>query len=83
MSKLYDILEQIVEKVNKSVKFEEGQIHTNRKQIDYVAVPEELRLGCYRSNTGGTGRFAKGIMNDCKVYNYALSDEEIQNLIGS
>lgn len=60
---------------------ENGQIHTNKKQIDYVAVPEELRLGCYRSNVGGTGRFAKGIMNDCKVYNYALSDEQIEELL--
>ena len=60
---------------------ENGQIHTNRKQIDYVVVPEELRLGCYRSNVGGTGRFAKGIMNDCKIYNYALSDEEVNNLL--
>ena len=56
-----------------------GQIHKNTKQMDYVAVPEELRLGCYRSNVGGTGRFAKGIMNDCKIYNYALSDEEMNN----
>ena len=60
---------------------ENGQIHTNRKQITYVAVPEELRLGCYRSNVGGTGRFAKGIMNDCKVYNYALSDEQVNELL--
>lgn len=62
---------------------ENGQIHTNKKQIPYVAVPEELRLGCYRSNVGGTGRFAKGIMNDCKVYNYALSDEEINEFLTS
>ena len=62
---------------------ENGQIHTNKKQIAYVAVPEELRLGCYRSNVGGTGRFAKGIMNDCKIYNYALSDEEIEELLVS
>lgn len=62
---------------------ENGQIHTNNKQIPYVAVPEELRLGCYRSNVGGTGRFAKGIMNDCKVYNYALSDEEINEFLTS
>lgn len=61
---------------------ENGQIHTNKKQMDYVAVPEELRLGCYRSNVGGTGRFAKGILNDCKIYNYALSDAEIQELLG-
>lgn len=60
---------------------ENGQIHTNKKQIDYVAVPEELRLGCYRSNVGGTGRFAKGIMNDCKIYNCALSDEEVRVLL--
>lgn len=62
---------------------ENGQIHSNKKQIPYVAVPEELRLGCFRSNTGGTGRFAKGIMNDCKVYNYALSDEEINEFLTS
>lgn len=62
---------------------ENGQIHINRKQMDYIAVPEELRLGCYRSNVGGTGRFAKGIMNDCKVYNYALSDEQINELLVS
>ena len=62
---------------------ENGQIHTNKKQIAYVAVPEELRLGCYRSNVGGTGRFAKGIMNDCKVYNYALSDEQVNELLTS
>ena len=60
---------------------ENGQVHTNKKQIAYVAVPEELRLGCYRSNVGGTGRFAKGIMNDCKVYNYALSDEQVNELL--
>ena len=58
-----------------------GRIHTDTKQVGYLAVPEELRLGCYRSNTGGTGRFAKGIMNDCKVYNYALSDAEMEELL--
>lgn len=34
MSKLYDVLEQIIDKVNKSVKFEEGQELTDtEKQI--------------------------------------------------
>ena len=56
---------------------ENGQIYTNTKQMAYVAVPEELRLGCYRSNTNGTGRFAKGVLNDCRVYNVALTDEQI------
>lgn len=32
MSKLYDVLEQIIEKVNKSVKFEEGQILTDTEK---------------------------------------------------
>ena len=60
---------------------ENGQIHKDEKTMDYVAVGESLRLGCYRSNVGGTGRFAKGIMNDCKIYNYAISDEEMDELL--
>ncbi len=60
---------------------ENGQVHTNRKYMDYVAVPEELRLGCFRSNTNGTGRFAKGILNECKIYNVALTDEEITEFL--
>ncbi len=32
MSKLYDVLEQIIEKVNKSVKFEEGQVLTEAER---------------------------------------------------
>ena len=62
---------------------ENGQVHTNKKQMDYVAVPEELRLGCYRSNVNGTGRFAKGILNECVVYNVALSDEQINEFLTS
>ena len=60
---------------------ENGQIYTNTKQMAYVAVPEELRLGCYRSNVNGTGRFAKGILNDCRVYNVALTDEQVEELL--
>ena len=62
---------------------ENGQIHTNTKYMDYVAVPEELRLGCYRSNVNGTGRFAKGILNDCKIYNYAVDNEAVNNLLNN
>lgn len=60
---------------------ENGQIHKNEKTMEYVAVSEVLRLGCYRSNTNGTGRFAKGVLNDCKIYNYAISDEEMNELL--
>lgn len=60
---------------------ENGQIHTNTKAMEYYAVPEELRLGCYRSNTNGTGRFAKGLLNDCKIYNYALTDTQMEEIL--
>ena len=60
---------------------ENGLIHKNEKTMDYVAVGEALRLGCYRSNVGGTGRFAKGVLNDCKIYNYAISDDEMNELL--
>ena len=60
---------------------ENGQIHKNTKVMDYYAVPEELRLGCYRSNVGGTGRFAKGLLNDCKIYNYAISDMQMEEFL--
>ncbi len=58
-----------------------GQIHKNEKTMDYVAVSEPLRLGCYRSNVGGTGRFAKGILNNCRIYDYALTDAEMEELL--
>ena len=48
---------------------ENGQIYKTEKTMEYVAVGEALRLGCYRSNTGAPGRYAKGILNDCKIYN--------------
>ena len=60
---------------------ENGQIHTNTKYMDYIAVPEELRLGCYRSNVNGTGRFAKGILNDCRIYNVALTDAQLEEFL--
>lgn len=60
---------------------ENGQVHTNTKHMDYVAVPEELRLGCYRSNVNGTGRFAQGILNDCRIYDIALTDEQLEEFL--
>ena len=58
-----------------------SQIYKDEKTMDYVAVSEPLRLGCYRSNVGGTGRFAKGVLNNCRVYDYALSDTEMEELL--
>lgn len=58
-----------------------GQIYKDQKVMEYVAVAEPLRLGCYRSNVGGTGRFVKGTLNDCKIYNYDLTDTEMEALL--
>lgn len=58
-----------------------GQIYKDQKIMEYVAVAEPLRLGCYRSNVGGTGRFVKGVLNDCKIYNYDLTDTEMEELL--
>ena len=60
---------------------ENGQIHKNPKTMEYYAVPEELRLGCYRSNVNGTGRFARGLLNDCKIYNYAITDAQMEEIL--
>ena len=60
---------------------ENGQIHKNEVTMDYVAVGEPLWLGCFRSNIGASGRYAKGILNDCKIYNYAISDDEMNELL--
>lgn len=58
-----------------------GQIHKNEVTMDYVAVGEPLWLGCFRSNIGASGRYAKGVLNDCKIYNYAISDDEMNELL--
>ena len=60
---------------------ENGQIHKDAQTIDYVAVGEPLWLGCYRSASGAPGRYAKGILNDCKIYNYAIPDNEMNELL--
>lgn len=46
-------------------------------QLTYVHISQSLLLGCYQDIAGMPGRFAKGILNDCKVYNRAISDDEI------
>ena len=58
-----------------------GFIQKDTKAMSFVAVPENVRLGCYQTTVGGTGRFAKGIMNDCVIYNYALTDEQIEAML--
>lgn len=55
-----------------------GIVYTNTITGTFVAVAESLLLGCYQTTSGTKGRFAKGIMHDCKVYNYALSSDEIE-----
>lgn len=54
-----------------------GSVLTTSLQGTYITITQNLLLGCYQTTNGTKGRYAKGIMNDCKVYNCALSDEEI------
>lgn len=58
-----------------------GLVQKDTKDMSFVAVPENVRLGCYQTTLGGTGRFARGIMNDCVIYNYALTDEQIEAIL--
>ena len=60
---------------------ENGQIHKDEQTIPYIAVGESLWLGCYRSASGAPGRYAKGVLNDCKIYNYAISDDVMNELL--
>lgn len=55
-----------------------GVVYTDTITGTFVAVAESLLLGCYQTADGTKGRFAKGVMHDCKVYNYALSSDEIE-----
>lgn len=60
-----------------------GGVLTDSIQGVYTAITQNLLLGCYQTNAGEKGRYAKGIMNDCKVYNFALSDEEIDTWLNA
>lgn len=42
----------------------------------YVNVTHTLLLGASRDMDGTIGRFGVGIMNDCKVYDYAITDAQ-------
>ena len=47
----------------------------------YIAINQTLLLGCYQTTSGEKGRFAKGILHNCKVWDDALSEEEIAVLL--
>jgi hypothetical protein len=55
-----------------------GDILTTSQKVSYVSVSQNLLLGCYQQANGTKGRFVKGILNDCKVYDGVLSDAEIE-----
>lgn len=48
----------------------------------FTAVDETLLLGAYRDTSDTKGRFWLGTIYDCKVYNYALTADEITALMG-
>lgn len=55
-----------------------GDILTSSNKFIFTSVTQNLILGCYQTATGEKGRYVKGILNDCKVYDGVLSDAEIE-----
>lgn len=58
-----------------------GDVLSSSKNIGYSAHDKTLLLGCYQKIDGTKGRYAKGVMHDCIVYDRALSDDEITALL--
>lgn len=55
-----------------------GEVKTYIKNnSNYVTVPKNLLIGCYQSTSGGRDRYWNGTINDFRVYNRVLSDNEI------
>lgn len=51
---------------------------TSTANHSYTKITENLLLGCYQTTDGTHGRYTIGVLNDCKVYGYALSDAELE-----
>lgn len=60
-----------------------GEILTSSVDCTFVSIPQTLLLGGYQTSNGTKGRYAKGILEDCKVYNYALPDAEIEAFLNA
>ena len=55
-----------------------SEVFKNTCSVSALTIAETALLGCYQATTGEKGRYAKGIMRDCKIYNRALTDAEIE-----
>lgn len=47
---------------------------------EYHQIDETVLLGCYRDTTDAKGRYWKGTMNDCRIWERALTDAEVSAL---
>lgn len=55
-----------------------GEVETYTKNnLNYVTVPQNFLIGCYQKTDGARGRYWNGTINDFRIYNRVLSDEEI------
>ena len=48
---------------------------------NHYSVTENLLLGCYQNSSGVKGRYFTGSIQDCKIYNEALTVDEINTYI--
>ena len=59
-----------------------GEVKTYiRNNSNYVTVPQNLLIGCYQSTSGNRDRYWNGTINDFRVYNRVLSDNEIEEYL--
>lgn len=55
-----------------------GEVKTyTADNSNYVTVPQNLLIGCYQTTDGVRGRYWNGTINDFRIYNRVLSNEEI------
>lgn len=50
--------------------------------LDYVAVTQNLLIGCYQTTAGTLGRYWSGTVHSCRIWDTVLSDDQITALMG-
>lgn len=59
-----------------------GALRYNRSFSNINVITQNLLVGCYQAADGTKGRYWNGTVYNMKVWNRALTDEEMESLIG-
>lgn len=57
----------------------EGDIFEDSAQGTYTQIEQNLLLGCYQDINGVKGRYVKGTMHECKVYDGTISNPDLND----